>query len=91
MYSATRDDVKKIAQEIETLARAVQAAIDNNGNLLGVANELVGRSNTFVFSLGEVYALEQTKTGKKPVTGTVVSNPNYHNVRDSRGRFVSKV
>jgi hypothetical protein len=91
MYNTTRDDVKKLAQEIEALARQVQSAIDTNGNLLEVANELVGRSNTFVFSLGEVYALEQSKSTTKNVVGKVVSNPNYHNVRDNNGRFARKV
>lgn len=84
----TRDDVKVLAQQIESLAREVQARVDNGGELLSVSNELVRSSQTFVFTLGEVYALEQagsTKTVKAKVVRA--SNPNYHNVRDSRGRF----
>lgn len=90
MYSATRNDVKVLAQQIENLAREVQSRLDNGGDFLAAANELVRNSNTFVFSLGEVYALEQVGTGKKVAVKTV-SNPNYHNVRDGLGRFARKI
>lgn len=86
----TRDDVKVLAQQIESLAREVQARVDNGGELLSVSNELVRSSQTFVFTLGEVYALEQvgtSKTVKAKVVRTPNPNRNYHKVRDSRGRF----
>ena len=92
--TTTRNDVKQLAQQIEILARDVQSKLDSNGDFLDAANELVRNQLTFVFTLGEFYALEQTGT-TKTVTGTVVSNPSgtprYHNLRDSRGRFARKV
>lgn len=92
MNTTTRNDVKQIAAHIEALAKQFQANVDSNGDFLGTANELVRNSQTFVFALGEVYAAEQmasvsTKTGGKAVKATVVSNPNYYNVRDTKGRF----
>ena len=86
----TRNDVKQLAQQIETLAKEVQNKLDNGGDFLSAANELVRNNVTFVFTLGEVYALEQVgSTTKKTVRGARVAspNPNYHNVRDSHGRF----
>jgi hypothetical protein len=67
--------------------------VDNNGDILGVANELVRNSQTFVFALGEVYALEQVGSQGKTVKATQVKagNANYHNVRDNRGRFTRAV
>jgi len=95
MSNTTRNDVKQLAQTIEVLARDVQSKLDTNGDFLTAANELVRNNLTFVFTLGEFYALQQSGTGKT-VKATAVSNPNatsrnYHNLRDSRGRFVSKV
>jgi hypothetical protein len=95
MSNTNRNDVKQLAKQIETLAQEVQTKLDSNGDFLSVANELVRNNVTFVFALGEVYALEQAGTTKK-VTATTVSNPsgtprNYHNKRDSRGRFAPKV
>lgn len=103
-----RNAVSQIAQQIENLARQVQDKLAQGksaqgGDLIGVANELVRNSSTFTFTLGELFALEES--GKKKVKTTVVSNPNnttatatasttsanagrnYHNVRDSLGRF----
>jgi len=87
--TTTRNDVKQIAATIQALAQQFQNNVDNNGDILGVANELVRNSQTFVFALGEVYALEQAGSQGKAVKATQVKagNPNYHNVRDSRGRF----
>jgi hypothetical protein len=87
--STVRNEVSKLAQQIEDLARQVQDAISRGTDPISLANELVRNSSTFVFTLGEMYALEES--GKK-VKGTTVSNPNktnrnYHNVRDSLGRF----
>lgn len=90
-----RNELNKVAQQIESLARQVQAQLSTGGDLLPTANELARNSSTFVFVLGELSGLEQTsKGGSKKVQTTVVSNPsntnvsrNYHNVRDSLGRF----
>ncbi len=93
MSNTTRNDVKQLAQKIEALAKEVQSKVDANDDFLVAANELTRNNLTFVFTLGEYYALNgSTKT----VQATPVSNPNgtvirYHNVRDSRGRFAPKV
>lgn len=97
MYSATKNDIKTLAQQIEALAKEVSSTIDNGGDILSVANKLVRDSTTFVFTLGEVHAVEQlskggVKVGKKVVKPTKVPSSvntlNYHNVRDSHGRFM---
>lgn len=88
MNTTTRSDVKQIAANIEALAKQFQSNVDSNGDFLGTANELVRNSQTFVFALGEVYALEQQGTGKTVKATTVkAGNANYYNVRDSKGRF----
>lgn len=94
MSDITRDEVKKLAVAIESLAQGVQSALDNNGDVLAVANELTRNNLTLVFALGEFYAVQQKGTNKT-VTAKTVSNPNgttanWHNVRDSRGRFAPK-
>lgn len=89
MKNSNRNEVNRLAQQIENLAKQVQDKLSQGADPIGVANELVRNSSTFVFALGEMYALE----GKsKLVRGTTVSNPNninrnYHNVRDASGRF----
>lgn len=90
MSNTTRNDVKQLAALIEGFAKEFQTAIDNGGDILGPANELARNSQTFVFTLGALYAVEGTN---KTVQATTVKlgNPNYHNVRDSRGRFTRKV
>jgi hypothetical protein len=91
MYTkATRNDVKQFAQKIEALAKEVQVNIDNGCEFISVANELVRNNSTFVFTIGEVYALEQVGASKSVKAKVVATsaNHNYHNVRDSRGRFL---
>lgn len=93
--TTTRNDVKQLAEKIEVLAREVQDKLQSNGDFLPTANELVRNNLTFVFALGEVYALEGSGSAKT-VSATAVSNPNgtaarWHNVRDSRGRFAKKI
>ena len=94
MSNTTRNDVKQLAANIETLAKEVQSKLDANGDFLTTANELVRNNLTFVFTLGEFYALQQIGTNKT-VRATPVSAPNgsssFHNVRDSRGRFAKKI
>lgn len=89
MYNTTRNDVKVLAQQIENLARDVQSKLDNGADFLSSANELVRNTTTFVFSIGEIYALEQSGKGKVTQVKSG-SNPNYHNVRDSLGRFTKR-
>ena len=94
MYSATRNDVKQFASKIEALAKEVQSKVDKGDDYLTVANELMRNSTTLVFTIGEVYAIEQTGGAGKKVKATTVKtanvNRNYHNVRDNNGRFKSK-
>src|SRR5271166_2681358 len=95
--SNVRNDIKQLAQQIESLAQQVQITVDQGKDPIALANELARNSSTFVFTLGALYALEQ-KNGKSKskttVTATTVSNPNntvsrnYYNTRDSSGRFV---
>lgn len=92
--SVVRNELSKYAQQIETLAREVQTKLSTGGDPLPVANELVRNSSTFIFTLGEMYALESSALGGKAVKAKVVSNPsgtvtsrNYHNKRDNLGRF----
>ena len=91
--NTVRNDIKQIAQQIESLAQQVQTALDQGKDIIGTANELVRNSSTFVFALGEMFALETVGKSGKKVKATAVSNPsnttsrNYHNVRDSLGRF----
>lgn len=88
MYSATRNDLKKLARQIETLAKEVQSKLDGGNDFLSVANELVRSNNTFVFALGEVFALEQSQ--KKETSSSNKDYRKYHNSRDSLGRFALK-
>ena len=88
-----RNELSRLAQQIENLAQQVQSQIasgTNSQGLIGSINEVVRNSSTLTFAFGELCALEGSKTRKT----TVVSNPsgtpvnrNYHNVRDSLGRF----
>lgn len=91
------NDVKQLAQQIESLAKEIQTKLDNGTDVLTVANELARNNVTFLFTLGEYYAQEQSTKAVK-VKAKVVKNPagtvvnrNYHNVRDNNGRFVRKV
>lgn len=88
MSNTVRNDLKQLVGKIESLAKEVQSKLDNGADVLAVANELVRNNTTFVFALGELYALEQSSN--KKVKGTVVSNPNNTSrvyKRDSLGRF----
>lgn len=87
-----RNEVSQLAQQIENLARQVQTSLAAGNDPILLANELVRNSSTFTFALGELYALQESAKGTTKQV-TVVSNPNntkprnYHNVRDSLGRF----
>lgn len=85
MTTTTRDDVKQLAATIESLAKKVQLQLDTDGDLtLDAATELVRNSTTFVFALGEVHAMEQVEKANR---NTKTNNLNYHDVRDTHGRF----
>lgn len=87
--NVVRNELTKYAQQIESLAKEVQNKLATGGDPLSVANELVRNSSTFIFTLGEMYALESSG---KQVKAKSVSNPNstprnYHSKRDALGRF----
>lgn len=90
MYNVSRNDVKQLAAQIEVLSKDLQSKLDTGSDYIPTANELVRNTQTMVFALGEVYAIEQSG---KLVKAKRVSNPNSTKVylRDSRGRFASKV
>lgn len=93
MSNTTRNDVKQLAEKIEVLAKDVQSKLDSNGDFLSVANELVRSNMTFVFTLGELYALQQVGS-KKVVKATKVTGsaaPNWQRPREANGRFTRKV
>jgi len=79
MQTSTRDDLKKLVSQIESLAKNIQSDIDNSGPFLLNANELACKTLTMCFALGEVYAKELSKTPSKRVY-----------LRDSKGRFARK-
>jgi len=96
MYSITKKDAKKLAKQIEVLAKRVQTDLDGKGDYLNAANELVRNSMTMVFALGELHAARQLvlikpattkKVARKAVNKTRASRMYY---RDTRGRFASK-
>lgn len=93
--NTTRNEIKQLAQTMETLAREVQVRVDAGTDIMTLANELVRNTSTLTFTLGEMYALEQVGTSKKHMATrakTTGSGTNYrHNVRDSLGRFASKI
>lgn len=93
MYSVTRTDVKKIAAQIECLAKQVQDYLDKNSDLfLQVANELVRDSSTMIFVLGELHASEQlgvNNSGTKKTAAKSTTRSPRRYFRDSRGRFIS--
>lgn len=96
MYTAisTRNDVKQLAQQIETLAKEVQNKLDLGTDCLAIANELVRNNATFVFALGEFYAVKQL-TQKTVVDLRYNSAKSSavlqrHSHRDSRGRWAKK-
>lgn len=89
MYTVSRNDVKTLAAKVEHLSKEIQDKIDNGGDYITAANELVRNTMTLTFTLGEVTAFEQS--GRK-VKAKAVSNPNRTPriyTRDSRGRFAS--
>lgn len=86
-----KDDVKSLANRIASLANDLIKNLDSKGDFYAPANELVKNTSTLVFALGEVYASETR--APQPVVKIIntVHSGSYHNVRDSRGRFASKV
>lgn len=97
MQNSNRNEVKQLAKTMESLAHEIQVLLDSGAPILGVANELARNSSTFVFTLGGMYALDElgttsTKLAAKSTTSVSTSSlRNFHNVRDSLGRFTRKI
>lgn len=93
---SVKDNVLKVAHVLEGLASQIQMNLHQGKDIVDLANELAHSSSTFVFTVGALYALDKAPMTARPVTPTVVSNPNntvvnkksvFYNVRDSLGRF----
>lgn len=91
----TRNEIEKLASTMESLAHEIRVRLKAGQDILGLSNELVRNNSTFVFTLGEMYALEQvgsTRTVQaKKVSAPSGTHRNYHNLRDTTGRFTRKV
>lgn len=92
-----RVELKKLANQIETLAKQVQKKVSSatGKDILDTAQEMIKNSTTFTFMLGGLLHSEDKKDSKTPAlaasNSTLGVKPNYHSVRDSKtGRFVRK-
>lgn len=93
-----RVELKKLANQIETLAKQVQKKVSSatGKDILDTAQEMIKNSTTFTFMLGGLLHSEDKKDAKSSTSAVAqpVSNvvaPNYHSVRDSKtGRFVRR-
>jgi len=90
--SEARNAVRQTAYVIEGLARQIQTNIDNNADIFGLANELARNSQAFVFSFGELSALEALGLAGKPSRAKQTGGGSAkHVLRDPiTGRFVRK-
>lgn len=95
--NVTRNDVNVVAAKIESLAKELQSRLSGSGDILTIGSELVRNTSLLTFSLGELTTTELGKSQVVPVSVTPVTKPtttpktvsNYHNKRDSRGRFAA--
>lgn len=87
-----RNELKKLLNQVETLSKQVSDSLENDENIVDLANELVKSTVSFTFHLGQLYGVENQLNQQpvKVVQATKAVNVRYHNVRDSRGRFVTK-
>ena len=74
-----RKEVKQLAESISSLAQEISKSLADGGDPMLSANELARKSNTFIFALGEMYALQKAHRGGK-------DNTRY-SVRNNRGQF----
>jgi len=74
-----RKEVKQLAETIESLAKEVAKSLSDGGDPMLQANELVRKSNTFIFALGEMYALQKSHRSG--------ANNTRYSVRNNRGQF----
>ena len=88
--AVVRSELATLASTIEDLAYDLQSRLAKGDGILDIANELVKNSITLTFGLGELYAKENvmptTQASKASLSRQPVSR--FHNVRDSKGRFV---
>lgn len=89
---SSKDALKNLASQIESLAREVQKKVTAGEDFLPACNELTRNATTLVFTCGEVYALDkQTPSLTSSVKPARARHANYHNVRNSLGRFAPRV
>ena len=89
---SSKKALRDLAFQIESLAREVQVKLSAGEDFLPACNELTRNTTTLVFTCGEVYALDkQTPSLTSSVKPVRARNANYHNVRNSLGRFSPKV
>lgn len=87
------NEMKQLAKTMESLAHEVQVKLDaGDDNVMTLATELVRNNSTFVFTLGEMYALKALGPTRKVKARAPSTTPrNYHNHRNALGRFTRKV
>jgi len=95
--SVLRADLNDLVLKISKLATEASSRLTNGSNVLDVATSLVKENASFIFKIGQLYQVEQASSTQTATTssgstvqvnvGSSRSNANYHNVRDSRGRF----
>lgn len=88
-----RTELKKLVNQIETLAQQVSQKLEKDEVVVDTANELVSSTVAFTFHLGHLYGFDKATTkvvtAKMPraVKPASYQSPRYHNARDSKGRF----
>lgn len=86
--TSIRDELKKLVLEIESLARDTVVRLNDGDGILDLANEMVKKTSTMTFSLGELHALDSVSPAQvKSATPARHVSVNWYNVRDSCGRF----
>lgn len=93
--SVLRADLNDLVLKISKLATEASSRLTNGSNVLDVATSLVKENASFIFKIGQLYQVEQATQTATTSSGSTVqvnvgssrSSVNYHNVRDSRGRF----
>lgn len=86
--SKVRLEVSDLVSNIEALAVNFRTALANGNDVIQTANELVAKTMTLTFSVGELYALENVAASSAVATVKVNSHPNWQRPRDNNGRFI---
>jgi hypothetical protein len=91
-----RTELKKLVNQIETLAQQVGQKLEKDEVVVDTANELVSSTVAFTFHLGHLYGFDKATAkpavkAARAVKPASFKSPRYHNTRDSKGRFVSSL